>query len=195
MESWQARFQAVSTLNVGKEILVLCWHGSVINLPVIDLPDVCHVHHAGPAHRAGVVAIAHHLIKACLVDQMVAGWDLRWYPWGVYVLHAHWAVGAGHSLHTLVCSLQTVVVCHDNQDDDIFYLQMIGQTHVTAVAVEIVTATSNLTQRISMTVNGKWKSASTKSQSKQDVFNVNNVCIEIVCSFESWDVMGLFVAD
>ena len=42
------------------------WHGGLEDLPVVDLPDVGHVHHGHPAHRAGVVAVRQHLVKTRL---------------------------------------------------------------------------------------------------------------------------------
>ena len=66
---------------------------------------------------------------------MVAGWDLGWYPGGVDVFLTHWTVGSGDPLHTLVSSLQ-----------------MIGQTHVTSVTVEIIATSTNLGREIVQTI-------------------------------------------
>ena len=62
-----------------------------------------------------------------LVNEMIAGRNLTRYSGRVDVLLADWAVGPGHPLHTLV-----------------FTFQVVGEAHVAAVAVEVVTATSNL---------------------------------------------------
>ena len=103
------------------------WHGGLGDFFVINFPDIRHVHHTDPTQRAGIVTIGQHFIKARLVNEMVTRRYLRRYTGGVDILLTHGAVGPGDFLHTFVCTLQ-----------------MIGQAHVTQVAVEVITTATHL---------------------------------------------------
>ena len=77
VEGGEGGVTAVPALDPGPARRVLRWHRRLLDLLVVELPNVRHVHHAHPAQRTGVVAVVHHLVKTRLVDQVVARWDLN----------------------------------------------------------------------------------------------------------------------